>query len=543
MKRHNGHTKRMIILLLSIEALLIVGMIAYIQLRPMVVKAVTIEAGSNIPDITEFLIHKKSNGNFITKTEGLDINKPGSYDVQIKIGKKVYSSKLKVEDTTAPTATASDQMILKDEKIQAEAFVTDIKDATPVTVSYKSAPDTSVPGDQEITVILEDSSKNRTELRAILTVLDINNTVTIEAGSEMNITTKDFVDNDKYDIFFVTDLSILDISKPTVHKITLNVDGREVDAAINVVDTTAPKATFLNREIWSDEDPNAMLFVTGIVDVSPVVASFQEPPDVTVLGDQEVTVILEDTSGNSIRKKVIATVIADTEPPKINGAKNKTVYIGDSVAYRKGITVTDNKDKDLKVNVDSSDVNLKAEGVYDVIYTAEDLAGNKAKVTVTVTVIKFTVTEEEVYEKADKVLATIIDSSMTKREKAYEIYKWTKSHVGYTGDSDKSDWLAEAYRGMVNGVGDCFTYYAVSQALLTRADINNMRVTRVGGRTQHFWNLINCGDGWYHFDSCPHKDHYETFMLTDKEVEAYTKKRGNNYYTFDKTLYPATPKE
>ena len=42
-----------------------------------------------------------------------------------------------------------------------------------------------------------------------------------------------------------------------------------------------------------------------------------------------------------------------------------------------------------------------------------------------------------------------------------------------------------------------------------------MRVTRVGGKTSHYWNLINCGDGWYHFDSCPHKDKLETFMLTD----------------------------
>ena len=68
-----------------------------------------------------------------------------------------------------------------------------------------------------------------------------------------------------------------------------------------------------------------------------------------------------------------------------------------------------------------------------------------------------------------------------------------------------------------------------------------MDITRVGGRTQHFWNLVNYGEGWYHFDACPHKDHLESFMLTDKEVDEYTEKRGNNYYTFDKSLYPRTP--
>ena len=74
---------------------------------------------------------------------------------------------------------------------------------------------------------------------------------------------------------------------------------------------------------------------------------------------------------------------------------------------------------------------------------------------------------------------------MTQRV-AWEIYRWIKGHVSYVGTSDKSDWKKEAYRGIVNGVGDCFTYYAVSEALLTRAGIDNMLVTRVGGRTQHF---------------------------------------------------------
>ena len=132
---------------------------------------------------------------------------------------------------------------------------------------------------------------------------------------------------------------------------------------------------------------------------------------------------------------------------------------------------------------------------------------------------------------------------MTNREVAYAIYKWIKQNISYSGDSDKSDWLAEAYRGMTNAVGDCFTYFAVAQALLTRAEIDNMEVNRVGGRTRHYWNLINCGDGWYHFDSCPNKDRQESFMLTDKQVEEYTKQRGNNYYTFDKSLYPATPEK
>ena len=132
---------------------------------------------------------------------------------------------------------------------------------------------------------------------------------------------------------------------------------------------------------------------------------------------------------------------------------------------------------------------------------------------------------------------------MTKLEKAEAIYRWIKKNVSYVGDSDKSDWIAEAYRAIKKGKGDCFTFFAISQAMLTRAGIDNMQVTRVGGKTQHFWNLVNCGDGWYHFDSCPNRDHKETFMLTDAELDEFAKTRGSYYYNRDKSLYPATPEK
>ena len=44
------------------------------------------------------------------------------------------------------------------------------------------------------------------------------------------------------------------------------------------------------------------------------------------------------------------------------------------------------------------------------------------------------------------------------------------------------------------------------------------------------------------FVTCPNKDKMQSFMLTDAEVETI-QKRGNNYYNFDKSLYPATPEE
>ncbi len=534
-------TLRRIIIILCFVSIIMIGFFTYLQLRPMVVKGITVEAGAAIPDVKEFMLYKNRSGSYAS-----DINTyryPGTYPVSIKIGRKIYTSDMIIVDTLAPTAKIVDKMVLKGEEITATAFVTDVFDATDVSVTFVNEPDTSIIGDQKVKIRLEDTSGNSRQLEAVLTVLDVKSNVTVEAGSAMNISASDFIDNNSYNIVLLTDLSMLDISKVTEHEILLSIDGREVNATIQVVDTTPPNAVFQNKEVWLNDFPQAEYFVVDITDASSVTISYQTEPDFTQVGSYTATILLSDEYGNQTQGQVTYTVKQDTEAPVIHGTKDKRVYIGDAVAYKKNVTVTDNKDQNITFQVDSSEVNLKKEGIYNVIYSAVDSSGNKTTLTTTVTVEKFIVSEDMVYEKADEILNKIITEDMTKIEKAKAIYKWTKYHIAYTGDSDKSDWLKEAYLGITKGDGDCFTYFAVSQALLTRAGIDNMGVTRVGGKTHHYWNLVDCGSGWYHFDACPNKDGKDCFMLTDQEVADLTEERGRNYYTFDTSLYPVTPLE
>lgn len=149
--------------------------------------------------------------------------------------------------------------------------------------------------------------------------------------------------------------------------------------------------------------------------------------------------------------------------------------------------------------------------------------------------------EEKLDAIVKNTVKSIIKPEMTQREKARAIYDFTHSSIRFTGDSDKTSWKAAAYDGLVSKRGDCYTYYAVSRALLTEAGIENIEVTRDGDpEDPHWWNLVNCGDGWYHFDACPHskKFPFESFMFTDAEAKAYSDLRENDYYTFDGSLYP-----
>ena len=167
----------------------------------------------------------------------------------------------------------------------------------------------------------------------------------------------------------------------------------------------------------------------------------------------------------------------DTEPPVFYGVKDLTVLEGNAVSYKRGVSVTDNKDKDITFQVDSSKVNINKVGTYKVYYTAQDSAGNKTSKTATVTVEPFVVTDEMLFDKVDAILADITTEGMTKREVAWEIYQWVKAHVGYVGTSDKSDWKKEAYRESLT-VSVIALPIMRLLAFLTRAGIDNMRVTR-----------------------------------------------------------------
>ena len=64
-----------------------------------------------------------------------------------------------------------------------------------------------------------------------------------------------------------------------------------------------------------------------------------------------------------------------------------------------------------------------------------------------------------------------------------------------------------------------------------------MDIEKIPAKTRHYWNLVDIGDGWYHFDSTPRKDKSEFFLLTDAELEAYSSTHKNTHI-FDRSLYP-----
>lgn len=263
---------------------------------------------------------------------------------------------------------------------------------------------------------------------------------------------------------------------------------------------------------------------------------------------------------------------ADVTAPQLLGVRDLTVALNGTVSYRDGVSAVDDVDGPVTVEIDAASVDLTAAGEYQVIYSAQDAAGNRAEQTVTVTVVETAtvdqgkdeqtedetpggsagggvplseVTQEDVDRLCDQILGRITNSGMSQREKARAIFNYVNGHVKYVGSSDKSSWIIGAYVGFTRGRGDCYNYFACSKALLTRAGISSVDLQRVGGNSRHYWQLVNTGDGWYHFDACPHPNGYPlyAFMITETQARTYTEQVKDarlNYYVYDYGACPVT---
>lgn len=252
-------------------------------------------------------------------------------------------------------------------------------------------------------------------------------------------------------------------------------------------------------------------------------------------------------------------VPADTEAPVIEGVADLQTYVGTAVSYRTGVSVTDDTDENVELVIDASAVDLFTPGVYDIVYSAVDAAGNEAKLIASLTVEEkpeseegedaegadapessTEITSEMVNALADSILAKITTPSMSKYEKAKAIHKYLYDHIKYIGHADKLDYEKAGYIGLKSGKGDCYTYSCAAKVLLTRCQISNIQMERVGGWTEHYWNAVNTGNGYYHFDACWQPTGYkgETFMIDESTARAYTKRLADagvrtNYYTYD----------
>lgn len=377
-------------------------------------------------------------------------------------------------------------------------------------------------------------------------VKNVRASVTVEAGSGSVDASAFLLEEGTAE--FVTGVTADQLSQPGTYNVSFTFEEEVYNAKVIVVDTVAPVGTTVNLTTQGSM-PAAAEFVTDIQDVCPVTVSYKTEPDLTVAGDQEVILVLTDTSGNQTELTATLNVDLDQVAPQISGAADLMVYQGDAVSYRSGISVTDDRDENPRLTVDSSGVDLSTPGTYPVVYIATDAAGNESRVNVTITVRQkqdYYVDLDVIYAAVDTLLEEIVDGASTKREQVEAIYDWMYENLWYKDSSDKSDYLQGAYVMMTQRQGDCFNYYSLAKLMFDRLGIDNIDVRKVKnyeGDADHFWSLVSLDGGvtWYHFDATPRSGPGDEFCLvTDAFLDAYSQTHSNSHNR-DTSLYPATP--
>ena len=309
----------------------------------------------------------------------------------------------------------------------------------------------------------------------------------------------------------------------------------ELGAAKKILEAARPSADIKNCSTYIDIPISASDFVCNIREISPVTIRYKNEPDFSY-GTHSVCVILEDSFGGITEYKAELTVLA--EPPAISGEFDKWVVTGGTIAYRSNVIVADDHDPNVQLEIDSSGVNLNVPGSYTVIYSATNKYGAKAEAKGTVTVRA--VDMDLVNEMADGILSEITGQNMSQYEKAEAIFYWVHNKMTYSANVNSREIAQGAYNCFYRGTGDCYTYMAASRVLLTRAGIDNMTLSRIDAPVQHYWNVVDAGAGWHHFDASPngYVAIHEKFMFTESQAREFSRITPTEYenYKYDKSL-------
>lgn len=143
------------------------------------IKGITLEAGSPLPDAREFLSVDATDVEYVTDMQTVKTNTVKDYDIVISVDGEEFTSTLSVKDTVAPTATPVNAVISTTHLLSSNQLVTDIIDETSVQVySYDDRPYGKV-GVYTITLTLRDEGDNTTDYPVTVTITNDENLITL----------------------------------------------------------------------------------------------------------------------------------------------------------------------------------------------------------------------------------------------------------------------------------------------------------------------------------------------------------------------------
>lgn len=448
-----------------------------------------------------------------------------------------YMENFYFQPLTLPDSVQIQSLTVADQfSLQASDFVMGLED-TGIRVSFGKDYDSGRLGQQEVTLVFTRGNEI-CNVTASLYRFYMAPSLTIKAGEESGVDIRDFVPDETVEASFVTGLTP---GKCGIFAMQLWCAGREYEVQCVVTEEIPPQGKGKEVMVEAGTVPEPSLFVEQITDDTQVTVTYKETPTFIQTGKHTLVLVLTDLFGNATELEATANVTPAANGPQFTGIETIYLELGAAVSYRSGVSVTDAQDGQLTFEVDTNGFNSQVAGRYTVYYSATDSDGNTLLVPRTIVVESHV--GQIARQKAQEVLDQIIKPGMTQDEKIYAVFRKVKLNLWYSGNSDKSSVENAAYEGFTKWAGDCYTYYAMVRYMLDMLEIPNVEVARVGGTSNHWWNLVQFEDGkYYHVDATPHRiTNMEHFKMTESVITDYTNRPAimnyrPNYYVYDHTL-------
>ena len=390
--------------------------------------SITLEVGDTFIDAGATAIDAVDGGltDKIVVTGAVDTSSVGLYTLTYNVSDNsgnvasAVTREIAVQDTGVPVLT-----LLGDANVTLEFGVTYLDkgavasdnndgDITALIVTTSSV-DTQSIGTYAVTYNVSDAAGNAaTTITRSVTVIDVKlpiiivvgaQSISLELGTEYidaGAVALDDVDGDITSS--ITTVNPVDVNTGSTYTITYNVTDAFGNLAITksrtvviTTDSTIPVITLLGEATvsleqgtgYNDAGARASDVIDGEITSSIITVN---PVDVSTVGTYKVSYNVSDAQGNSALEVVrTVTVTADVTKPLITllGDASMTLEVGD-IYIDSGAKATDLVDDNQTLTANimvTGVVNTSAVGTYILTYSVNDLAGNTAQITRTVSVV------------------------------------------------------------------------------------------------------------------------------------------------------------
>ena len=229
-----------------------------------------------------------------------DAESLGKHVVKVIAGVRVVPCLLIVEDTTAPAADPVTLEFPSGYEPTPDEFLTNLRDADRVGVSFVGDYDFSPAGEQPVTIHLEDGTGNQRDVTAAALVRATVDRVIVEAGSDAPTVDPFLTEGFHGELLD----AITEEMMVTPGEYALNVkcpeNGRVFPTILEVRDTVAPTGAGQFLILGLDEEAVPEAFLTDSADETALTYSFAVAPDPDSREIQDIAVRITDAGGNAV---------------------------------------------------------------------------------------------------------------------------------------------------------------------------------------------------------------------------------------------------